>query len=179
MKTKYVLFSVIMVIVLTLTTFGQLDKMVKPNHGINQSNISDSMGKPIFESTVDSLNTKFWILSQMKYKEMLKTNTGAAMGKMKDKNVKMDKATKEAVMKGTHYFIFDVSNISNGKEFADTSAKVEIVSPTKEVTSVNLQPMMNHFGGGISLVEKGDYLFTINLNIGMGYKTTQFKYKVR
>jgi hypothetical protein len=38
---------------------------------------------------------------------------------------------------------------------------------------------MSYFGAGISLNEKGDYLFTINLNIGMGYKTTQFKYTLK
>jgi hypothetical protein len=32
---------------------------------------------------------------------------------------------------------------------------------------------------GASLDEKGEYLFTINLNVGAGYKTTQFKYKVQ
>jgi hypothetical protein len=159
--------------------YGQIDTIVKTDPGINQNDISSLMGKPVFKATVDSLTTTVWILSQNKYKELMKTNMGKTMGKMKDKNVKMDKAVKKAVMAGTHYLIFDVTNTINGKEFADTSAKVEIVSPAKVVASVNLQPMMDHFGAGISLVEKGDYLFTINLNIGMGYKTTQFKYKVK
>ena len=109
--------------------------------------------------------------------EMMKTKMGKKRGKM-DNKMEMDKATKKAMMTGTHNFIFDVTNITTGKEFADSSAKVEIVSPTKKISSVNLQPMMNHFGGGVSLDEKGEYLFTINLNIGAGYKTTQFKHKV-
>ena len=79
-------------------------------------------------------------------------------------------------MEGSYFIILDVTNISTGKEFADTSAKVEIVSPTKKLSSANFIPMMNYFGAGISLTEKGDYLFTINLNIGAGFKTTQFKY---
>ena len=109
----------------------------------------------------------------------MKTTAGKAMGKMKTDNMKMDKTTKEAIMAGTHYFIFDVTDIRNNKEIADTSAKVEIVSPSKKIVSVRLQPMMNHFGGGVTLTEKGDYLFTINLNVGSSYKTTQFKYAVR
>jgi hypothetical protein len=83
------------------------------------------------------------------------------------------------MMTGNYCIILDVTNISNGKEFADTSAKVEVVSPSKIISSVNFIPMMNYFGGGVSLNEKGDYLFTINLNIGMGYKTTQFKYALK
>lgn len=179
MKTKYVLLLTLLTTIMILPMFGQPSNMMEQMTPVKENDISNIMGKPVFESTVDSLNTKVWIVSQRKYKEMMKTNTGNAMGKMKDKNAKMDKAAKKAAMTGTHYFIFDVTNIANGKEFADTSAKVEIVSPTKVVASVNLQPMMNHFGGGVSLVEKGDYLFTINLNIGSGYKTTQFKYKVK
>ena len=179
MKTKYVLLSTILVIVLTLTMFGQTTHNVKTKTVIKKNDISRIMGKPVYESTVDSLNTKVWILTQKKHKEMMKTKMGKMMGKMKDKNMEMDKATKEAMMAGTHYLIFDVTNITNGKEIADSSAKVEIVSPSKKISSVNLQPMMNHFGGGVSLDEKGEYLFTINLNVGAGYKTTQFKHKVK
>jgi hypothetical protein len=98
---------------------------------------------------------------------------------MKDDSLTMDRATKKTMMEGTHYFIFDVTNIKTGKEVADTSAKVEIVSPSKIISSVNLKPMINHFGGGVSLDEKGDYLFTINLNVGAGYKTSQFKYEIK
>ncbi len=179
MKTKYLLLSTILVIVFTITMFGQTTHKVKTKTIIQQKDVSSVMGKPVYKSTVDSLKTEVWILSQKKYKEMMKTNMGKMMTKMKDDNMAMNKATKEAVLTGTHYFIFDVTNITNGKEFADSSAKVEIVSPSKIISSVNLQPMMNHFGGGVSLKEKEEYLFTINLNVGMGYKTTQFKYKVR
>ncbi len=179
MKIKYVLLSTIIIVVLTLTMFGQSIRSVKPKTIIKQKDVSSVMGKPVYESTVDSLNTKVWILSQKKYKEMMKTTMGKLMSKMKNKDIKMDQETKDAIIAGTHYFIFDVTNIMNGKEFADSSAKVEIVSPLKKISSVHLQPLMNHFGGGVSLVEKGEYLFTINLDIGAGYKTTQFKYKLK
>lgn len=178
MKIKYLLLSTILIIVLSLTMFGQTKPIVKAKTIKKEKDVSSVMGKPVYESTVDSLNTKVWILTQKKYKGMMMTTMGKKMGKM-DNNMAMDKETKAAVLTGTHYFIFDVTNITNGKEFADSSAKVEIVSPSKIISSVNLQPMMNHFGGGVSLKEKGEYLFTINLNVGMGYKTTQFKYKVR
>lgn len=179
MKTKYLLLSTIMIIVLTLTVFGQTTRNVKTKTIKKENDISSVMGKPVYESTVDSLNTKVWIITQKKYKGMMKTKMGKIMSMMKDKKIEMDKATKEALIAGTHYFIFDVTNIKNGKEILDTSAKVEIVSRSKKISSVHLQPMMNHFGGGISLDEKGEYLFTINLNVGAGYKTTQLKYKVK
>ncbi len=178
MKTKYVLLSTIMVVFLTITMFGQSAPQAKKKNIIPPKDVSSVMGKPVYESTVDSLNTKVWIITQRKYRGMQKTSMGKLMGKM-DNKMNMDKATKEAVFTGTHYFIFDVTNITTGKQFADSSAKVEIVSPSKKVSSVNLQPMMNHFGGGVSLDEKGEYLFTINLNVGSSYETSQFKYKVK
>jgi hypothetical protein len=164
---------------LTLTSFGQTTKEMKTKTIIQQKDISSVLGKPVFESIVDSLNTKVWILTQNQYKEIMKTKMGETMTTMKDDSLTMDRATKKTMMEGTHYFIFDVTNIKTGKEVADTSAKVEIVSPSKIISSVNLKPMINHFGGGVSLDEKGDYLFTINLNVGAGYKTSQFKYEIK
>lgn len=179
MKTKYIILPIILFIALTLTMFAQDKQKVETQPITKQNDISIVLGTPIFESTIDSLNTKVWIITQNDYKEMIKTGPGKSTDKMKVTNVKMDTETKKAMVTGTHYFIFDVTNITNRKEVADTSAKVEIVSPSKIISSVNLQPMMNYFGGGILLEEKGEYLFTINLNIGMGYKTTQFKYDLK
>ena len=178
MKIKYLFLSTSLIIVLSLTMFGQTTRKVKAKTINQPKDVSSVMDKPVFESTVDSLNTKVWIISQRKNKKLMKTNMGKLMSKM-DNNKVRDNATKDAMMTGTHYFIFDVTNITNGKQFADSSAKVEIVSPLKKISSVNLKPMMNHFGGGVSLDEKGEYLFTVNLNIGSSYKTTQFKYKVK
>lgn len=178
MKTKYVILSAALVIILTLAEYGQTTRNMKTKTIQKENDVSSVLGKPVFESTVDSLNTKVWIISQKKNKELMKTNMGKQMSKM-DNNMVRDNATKDAMMTGTHYFIFDVTNITNGKQFADSSAKVEIVSESKKISSVNLQPMMNHFGGGVSLDEKGEYLFTINLNVGASYKTTQFKYKIK
>ena len=142
---------------------------------MKKNDISKSLGKPVYASTTDSLNTKVWIINQNKHKDILKTK----IVKMKDTNIKLDKTTKAEMMGGSYFIILDVTNISTGKEFADTSAKVSVVSPSKEVTSANFIPMMNYFGAGVSLNEKGDYLFTININIGMGYKTTQFIYTLK
>jgi hypothetical protein len=175
MKTKIMLLSTILLIVLTMSLFGQTTQNVKPNTVIKQNDISNVMDKPVYESTTDSLTTKVWIISQSKIKEMMTTN----MGKMKDKKMESDKTNKEAIIAGNYCVILDVKNISTGKEFADTSAKVEIVSPAKKLSTANFIPMMNYFGGSVQLNGKGDYLFTINLNIGMGYKTTQFKYTLK
>jgi len=179
MKIKYVFFFTVLVIALALPMFGQKAQNVKTKPVIKKNDISSMMGKPAYESKVDSLNTKVWILTQEKQKKMMDTYTGQMMSKMKSTSKTMDMKTKNKILTGTHCIILDVTNITSGKEFADTSAKVEVVSPSKKMSSVNFVPMMSYFGGGVSLEEKGEYLFTINLNVGAGYKTTQFKYKVK
>jgi hypothetical protein len=178
MKIKYVILSLIIVIFFSITIAGQTSSSVKVKTIIKQKDVSSVLGKPVYESTVDSLNTKVWIITQKKYKELMSSKKGKLISNINN-NIESDKVTKKDLITGTHYFIYDVMNVINGKEIANTSAKVEIVSPSRKVSSVHLQPMMNHFGGGITLAEKGEYLFTINLNIGWSYATSQFKYKVK
>jgi len=175
MKTKDIFLSTLLVIILAVSMFGQTTHEKNTKTVIKKNDISALLGKPVYASTADSLNTKVWIISQNKNKEIMKTKTV----KMKDNNTSLDKMTKEEMMAGSYFIILDVTNISSGKEFADTSAKVEIVSPSKKSSSANFIPMMSYFGAGVSLNEKGDYLFTINLNIGAGYKTTQFKFTLK
>lgn len=179
MKTKNTILYFLFVIVLTMPLFGQTPVKVKAKVTQKADNMTNLLGKPVYESTVDSLKTTVWILTQKSNKAMMKTSMGNMMNKMKDKAVEKEKPAKQAMITGTHSFIFDVTNIKNGKEVADTSAKVEIVSPSKKLSSVHLQPMMNYFGSGVSLDEKGEYLFTINLNVGSSYITRQFKYKTK
>jgi hypothetical protein len=178
MKIKYVIFSLIIVIFFSITIDGQTSSNVKAKTNIKQKDVSSVLGKPVYESTVDSLNTKVWIITQKKYIELISSKKGKLISNMNN-NIVRDKANKKSIMTGTHYFIFDVMNIINGKEIANTGAKVEIVSPSRKVSSVQLQPMMNHFGGSVILDEKGEYLFTINLNIGWSYATSQFKFKIK
>ncbi len=193
MKTKYVLLSTtILVIVLALTLFGQSTHEAKTKAVIKKNDISSMMGKPTYESKVDSLNTKVWLLTQAQHKKMMKGKMGLmmrremeslhkhpAMGQMSDSSMGMDMASRKAMMEGTYFIMLDVRNTASGREIANTSAKVQIVAPSKESFSVDLKAMMSHFGSALTLKEKGEYLFTINLNVGSGYKTAQFKYKVK
>lgn len=179
MKTKYAFLATIIISIVTLTVLGQNTSRIKNKPVVKKNDVSTMMGKPVYESTVDSLRTKVWIITQKKNAAMMKTVMGKQMSKSKDDKLVMNNESKDKVMLGTHCIIIDVTNITNGKQIADTSAKVEIVSPTKKLSSVNFVSMMSYFGGGATLGEKGNYLFTINVNIGASYKTSQFKYKLR
>lgn len=192
MKTKYALLTAALAFVFALTVFGQTTHKAKTKAVVNEYDISRVMGKPTYESKVDSLDTKIWVMTQAQHKRMMKGKMGLMMrremeslrrqpmmGRMSDSSMGMDMASRKAMMEGNHFIILDVRNASTGREIADASAKVQIVAPSKESFSVDLKAMMSHFASGLTLKEKGKYLFTINLNIGAGYKTMQFKYVVR
>jgi len=179
MKNKYLFLTVTLSLLFMVTIYGQNAGNIKSKTAVKKADISSMLGKPVYQSVVDSFQTRVWIITQMKNAEMLKSKTGKMMGMPKDKDMSMDMGIRKAMMSGTHCVIFDMTNIKNRKEIADTSAKVEIVYPSRKTVSVKFRPMMNYFGSGVSLEEKGEYLFTINMNLGTGYKTTQFKYRIR
>ena len=91
----------------------------------------------------------------------------------------MNKAMMNSMAAGTHHIVVDATEIASGKEIADASAKVLLESPSKKSSSVNLTPMMQHFGGALTLNEKGEYRFTVNVSVGGVTKTTQFQYAVK
>jgi hypothetical protein len=91
----------------------------------------------------------------------------------------MNKATMDSMMAGTHHIMLDVPDAAIGKEIANASAKVLIVSPSKKNSSVDLKPMMSHFGGALTLDEKGKYQFTVSVNVNGVSKSKEFQYVVK
>lgn len=197
MKIKYAFLSTALTIALTLPLFGQHnhDDMTKTD--MKKHDMSSMMGKPTVDATVEGLHMKVWLMTQKQHKKMMMDHdmmgmkhngmemkdTSMMMDKdmmgMKHDGMEMDKATKEAMMAGTHHIMLDVTDAASGKEITNASAKVMIVSPSKKNSSVDLKPMMSHFGNGIALDERGEYKFTVSVNVGGVSKTKEFKYSVK
>jgi hypothetical protein len=180
MKTKYVLLSTALTIALTLPLFGQHknDDMTKTD--MKKHHMSSMMGKPIVDATVEGLHMKVWLMTQKQHKKMMKEEMERmGMGKMKDTSMGMDKATKEAMMAGTHHLMLEITDSTSGKEIVDASNKVLIEYPSKKSWSADLKPMMSHFGRGLTLNEKGKYKFKVVVVAGGVPKAKQFKYTVK
>ena len=82
-------------------------------------------------------------------------------------------------MAGTHHIMLEVTDAAIGKNIADASAKVLLVSPSRKNSSVDLKRMMSHFGSALTLDEKGEYQVTVSVNVGGVSKTTRFQYAVK
>jgi hypothetical protein len=205
MKIRYVFLSTALTVALTLPLFGQgnHDDMTKTD--MKKHNMSSMMGKPTVDATVEGLHMKVWLMTQKHHKKMMKGKMGQMMmGKdmkkmkhdgmgmkdtsmamnedmkgMKHDGMGMDKATKEAMMAGTHHIMLVVTDATSEKEIANASTNVLIVSPSMKHSSVDLKPMMSHFGGGLTLDEKGKYTITVCVNVNGVSKTKEFQYKVK
>ena len=103
---------------------------------------------------------------------------GNDMQGMKHNNMEMDKASKDAMMAGTHHIGLEVTDAAKGTAITRVSVNLLIESPSKKESSIDLKPMMNHFGSGLTLDEKGKYRFTVNVNAAGVVKTTKFQYVV-
>jgi hypothetical protein len=111
--------------------------------------------------------------------------TGLTQFQLKQREMAMkgmdhdDMAMNNEMMAGTHDMILDVTDAFLGKEIANASAKVLIVSPSKKNSSVDLKPMKGLFGGPLTLDEKGEYQCTVSVDANGVSKTKQFHYKVK
>jgi hypothetical protein len=171
MKAKFVLLPAVLIIVLALAVFGRQNHDGTTTKDMKKHDMMSMMGKPAVDATVEGLHMKVWLMTQKYHKKMMK--------EMKHGDMKMDKATKEAMMAGTHHMMLHATDAASGKEITDANVKVLILSPSKKNSSAELKPLMSRFGDGLTLSEKGEYQFTIIVKVDGVPKSTQFKYTVK
>jgi hypothetical protein len=170
MKTKYVLLSTALTIVMTLMLFGQNKNDGTTKIDMKKHDMLSMMGKPIVDAKVEGLHMKVWLMTQKQHKRIMKEEM-ERMG--------MDKTTKEAMMAGTHHIMLSITDSTSGKEITDATAKILIEYPSKQNSSFELKPVLSHFGRGLTLNEKGKYNFKVVVVAGGVPKAKQFKYTVK
>ena len=207
MKTRNILLSMALTIVLTLPLFGNHNHGDTTKTDMKKHDMSKMMGKPTVDATVEGLHMKVWLMTQRQHKKMMKgkmgrmmmhhemedtmghmsmsemDDTSMGMGKdmmgMKHNGMGMNKAMMDSMMAGTHCIMLEVSDAATKKGISDASATVMIMSPSKKHSSVDLKPMMKHFGSGLILHEKGKYQFLVTVNANGESKTKEFRYTVK
>jgi hypothetical protein len=204
-NTKDALVSAILTAALTLPLFGQQTHENMSKTDMKQHDMSNMMGKPIVDATDEGLHMKAWLMTQKQHKKMMDgkmgqmmmgedmkqmkhgkmqmKDTSLGMGKdmkgMKHDDMEMNKAIMDSMMTGTHCIMLDISDAATKKGISDANAKVMFVSPSKQHSSIDLKPMMSHFGSGLTLNDKGEYKFTVSVNVGGVPKATHFEYRVK
>ncbi|MEW6060895.1 MAG: hypothetical protein AB1600_03030 [Bacteroidota bacterium] len=140
------------------------------------------MGDPVFEQSAEGIKVQVWLITQEEHKKKMSEHQKEMKhGDMKmdhnkeDMNhgdMKMDHDMKHSghdhakMMEGTHHIMVVVTDESAMKEVENTTVGIESFSPSKKVEKTELASMMNHFGGGLTLEEKGKYTFTLVVKVG-------------
>lgn len=84
--------------------------------------------------------------------------------------------TSGAVGMGTHHVMVEATDASTNQSLRDITGTLQVTSPSMKTTSVDLNPMANHYGADVNLDEQGQYQFTLNLTVDGTSKTAQFQY---
>jgi hypothetical protein len=173
MKSGNVLLVIGLAIGLTIPAMGQHQHGTQQVKKRKSHDMSAMMGTPVFDRSVEGLRIKVWLIAQEAHKKMMSGQMKGEMkgdmkGMMHGEESKgdmhsMDHNPMSAMISGTHHIM--VSLIDEKTKVEPDKAKVEvrIVAPSKRNSSTELSKMKGHFGGGITLDEKGEY--TISLKI--------------
>ena len=172
MKIEYMFLSIILAIALSLTVFGQQDKADMTKSAMKYHDMSGMMGKPTVEITVDGLHMKVWLMTQQEHKKLMEDKG------MNDPGMKMNKTMTSSMMAGTHHIMLILRDMTSGEDISLATANILLVSPSDKSTSVDLNPVMNHFDGSLILDESGKYQLKVNVIIGGVTRSTQFQYVV-
>lgn len=187
MKTNKAFLSAVLTVFFALPAFGQYGTMSDSTKSGTMDQAA--MGKPVYESTVQGTHLKVWIMTQADHKKMMdsksmrdstgmdrlgtdmsgsdKTSTGMGTG---------SSSMSTTTGTGTHHMMVEATDGSTGQSLSSITGTVQITSPSMKTSSVDLQPMTNHYGADLNLDEKGQYQFTLNLTVDGTSKTAQFQY---
>ena len=205
MKIKNILLATVLTIALTMPLFGNHNHGDTTMTGMKQHDMSKIMGKPTVDATVEGVHMRVWLMTQKQHKKMMEgkmghmmmnkdmkemkhdgmkmNDTSMEMGKdmngMKHDGMEMNKAMMDSMMAGTHCIMLEVTDADTKKDISGASAKLMIMSPSKKHSTVDLKPMMKHFGSGLMLEEKGKYQLLVTVNANGESKTKEFRYTVK
>ncbi len=139
--------------------------------------MAGKMGEATFEKYLDGYHLQVWVITQEEHKKMMKENMTS--GEMKHGMMGMGHRDRQAMMSGTHHVMVTIVDTTTNKPPEAANVDLTVQSPSKKSTSVKLSEMMGHFGGVLTLDEKGDYLIAINAKIADTAHEAEFKYEVK
>jgi len=85
----------------------------------------------------------------------------------------------KAMMSGTHHVMVTLTDEKKGDPVDEKEITMQLTSPSTKHSTVKLVRMMNHFGAGLALDEKGSYKVDLVLGNGKEAKNVTFSYEVK
>jgi len=197
-------------IIITLIIVGFAGGLYSQDHNKQHQKemqqVSDKMGKPIFEQSVEGINVQVWVITQEEHKKMMAEKMKDSDHPMKEEAKhmdmkKMDESKKKEAMDmkkmddskmhdmkdgkmkemmgGTHHVMVQLNDEKTGKGIDSAAVEIQITSPSQKSSTTKLMGMMKHFGGSLSLDEKGTYNLTTLITIDGKVRSAKFDYNVK
>jgi hypothetical protein len=145
--------------------FGQSATESLASTDITKKDTAEMAPKPTFEATTAGIHMKVWVT--------------ATESDLKENDMSSAKATKAEATAESYHVMVELKNSESGKDVSDATASLMTVSPTSKNATLELKPMASQLGGNLTLNEKGEYQFTVNINVGGVTNATPFKFTVQ
>lgn len=84
----------------------------------------------------------------------------------------------EMMMAGTHHIMVKLRDQKPDEADGDGHIMVAVTAPSGKKSTVHLSGMMDHFGGGVSLDEKGSFRLDLSIKAGSKTRKAKFEYVV-
>ena len=186
---KTIIKATVMMMLFALTVKAQHMHQMKSDAKEQKNEMIKMMGDPVFEQSAEGIMVQVWLITQEEHKKKMSENQKEMKHDMKDMkhgDMKMDQDMKgmehgdmkmdddkkhdsdvhSKMMEGTHHIMVVVSDETTKKPVENAELEIESTSPSKVTGKTKLTLMMNHFGGGLSIEEKGEYSFTVVVKSG-------------
>jgi len=138
------------------------------------------MDEPVFEKSMDGLDIKVWIVDEKNKSRFAIRNEEEKSGMATERNqVVTDGPVNDSALPiGTHYIAIRAKENKNGKELEE-SPTVLIESPSKDAIKVQLKAVRDNYVGSLILEDKGEYKFTLTVNVSGVPEAIPFTYTVK
>jgi hypothetical protein len=177
MKTRHVILSAL-TMALAIPAYAQANDE-KTATIAKEHELSGTLGTPTIDATVEGLSVKVWLTTQKQHE--MAAQKYLKIGQMETRGIRESSGPTTTTKKleattDSHFIVLVVTDSASGKQAAIENARVLIVSPSKNSSSVDLEPLVSH---GIALNEKGEYRFTVSFSVDGVSKTKEFQYTVK
>jgi hypothetical protein len=181
MKTKFALIAATLMIFII-----PLSARVPKDYNLDDKAQTAMLGEPTFTKTSDGLNFKVWIIPQKDSVKLAeRTMDEIESSDVLNKDTSVTKRMGIGSMGGadaleaTHHIMLEISDAVDNKKLENAQPELVVVTPSHQSTTVELESMMDHFGGNLSLKEKGQYELSTIVTVDGTAKTVKFPFVLK
>ena len=190
MKARFVVLPALLCMVLVGAGWAQHNHQMHMQSDSSGEDMSKMMGAPAFTKALDGVTVTVWLIPQEEHKKMMQEHmkemshdmSGMHHNAMKSDSgmsAGMEKGMMKDMMSGTHHIVVALTGAKESKDLENATVSVKVKSPGGKSSDVKLRSMRGHFGGGVTLDDKGQYTFALHIMAGEKMWMPEFEYTAK